>query len=154
MNLQKTENNFKTNIMSYLDTRDLEIEREDLKQEILNDFLEVFPQYEDMTDTFEDIRLDEEEIESWKDNWQTELEVIEAINELENSVGSEWSYGVTLIDEDDFEDYCEELVSDIGDLPKDLPSYISNNIDWEGVAEDLKVDYTEVEFRGTTYLYR
>ena len=138
----------------YLDTRDLETEREDLKQEILNDFLEVFPQYEDMTDTFEDIRLDEEEIESWRDNWQTELEVIEDINELENSVGSEWSYGVTLIDEDDFQDYCEELVSDIGDLPKDLPSYISNNIDWEGIAEDLKVDYSEVEFRGTSYLYR
>ena len=154
MNLQKTENNFKTNIMSYLDTRDLETGREDLKQEILNDFLEVFPQYDDMTDTFEDIRLDEEEIESWRDNWQTELEVIEDINELENSVGTEWSYGVTLIDEDDFQDYCEELVSDIGDLPKDLPSYISNNIDWEGVAEDLKVDYTEVEFRGTSYLYR
>ena len=129
-------------------------EREDLKQEILNDFLEVFPQYEDMTDTFEDIRLDEEEIESWRDNWQTELEVIEDINELENSVGSEWSYGVTLIDEDDFQDYCEELVSDIGDLPKDLPSYISNNIDWEGVAEDLKVDYSEVEIRETSYLYR
>ena len=140
--------------MSYLDTRDLETEREDLKQEILNDFLEVFPQYEDMTDTFEDIRLDEEEIESWRDNWQTELEVIEDINELENSVGSEWSYGVTLIDEDGFQDYCEELASDIGDLPKDLPSYISNNIDWEGVAEDLKVDYSEVEFRGTSYLYR
>lgn len=137
-----------------MDSRDLETEREDLKQEILNDFLEVFPQYEDMTDTFEDIRLDEEEIESWRDNWQTELEVIEDINELENSVGSEWSYGVTLIDEDDFQDYCEELVSDIGDLPKDLPSYISNNIDWEGVAEDLKVDYSEVEFRGTSYLYR
>ena len=154
MNLQKTENNFKTKIMSYLDTRDLEIERTELKQEILNDFLEVFPQYEDMTDTFEDIRLDEEEIESWRDKWQTELEVIEDINELENSVGSEWSYGVTLIDEDDFQDYCEELVSDIGDLPKDLPSYISNNIDWEGIAEDLKVDYSEVEFRGTTYLFR
>ena len=137
-----------------MDSRDLETEREDLKQEILNDFLEVFPQYEDMTDTFEDIRLDEEEIESWRDNWQTELEVIEDINELENSVGSEWSYGVTLIDEDDFQDYCEELVSDIGDLPKDLPSYISNNIDWEGVAEDLKVDYSEVTFRGTSYLYR
>ena len=140
--------------MNYFDTRDLEIEREDLKQEILNDFLEVFPQYEEMTNDFEDILFEEEEIESWRDNWQTELEVIEDINELENSVGTEWSYGVTLIDEDDFQDYCEELVSDIGDLPKDLPSYISNNIDWEGVAEDLKVDYSEVTFRGISYLYR
>lgn len=63
-----------------LDTRDLIEERNDLKQQILDDFLEVFPQYEEMTESFEDIRLDEEEIESWKDNWHTELEAIEAIN--------------------------------------------------------------------------
>ena len=138
----------------YLDTRDLETEREDLKQEILNDFLEVFPQYEDMTDTFEDIRLDEEEIESWRDNWQTELEVIEDINELENSVGSEWSYGVTLIDEDDFQDYCEEFIEDCGYISKDMPMIISNNIDWTGIADDMKQDYSEIEYQGNTYLYR
>ena len=140
--------------MNTLDTRDLEIERTELKEEILNDFLEVFPQYEDITDTFEDIRLDEEEIESWRDNWQTELEVIEDINELENSVGSEWSYGVTLIDEDDFEDYCEEELEQCGYFPKDFPQWIKNNIDWKGIAEDMKQDYSEVEFRGTTYLFR
>jgi hypothetical protein len=140
--------------MSYLDTRDLQTEREDLKQQILESFLESFPHYEDMTDTFEDIRFEEEEIESWKEDWFTELEVIEAINDLENSVGSEWSYGVTLINEDDFEDYCKELIEEIGDLPSDLPSYISNNIDWSGVADDLRVDYAEVDFRGETYLFR
>lgn len=67
---------------------------------------------------------------------------------------SEWDYGLQLIDEDGFQEYCEDLVSDIGDLPKDLPSYISNNIDWSGVADDLRQDYSEVKFRGTTYLYR
>ena len=139
--------------MSYLDTRDLEIERTELKEEILNDFLEVFPQYEDITDTFEDIRLDEEEIESWRDNWHTELESIEAINELENSVGSEWKYGVTLIDEDDFEDYCQEFVEDCGYISKDTPQLIKNNIDWSGIADDMKQDYTEVDFRGDTYLF-
>ena len=27
-----------------------------------------------------------------------------------------------LIEEDDYEDYCKELVEEVGDLPKDLPS--------------------------------
>ena len=137
-----------------LDTRTLAEEREELKQSILDSFLDTFPQYEDMTDTFEDIRFEEEEIESWKDGWYTELEVIEAINEVENEVGNEWEYGVTLIEEDDFEEYAQELVEDIGDLPSNLPSYISSNIDWSGVAEDLKADYSEVDYQGKTYLFR
>jgi hypothetical protein len=138
--------------MSYLDTRDLETEREDLKQQVLESFLENFPQYEDMTDNFEDIRFEEEEIESWKEDWYTELEVIEAINELEDEVGSEFSYGVTLIPEYNFEDYCEELCEDAGYISKDFPSWIE--IDWEATSNNMKQDYSEVEFRGETYLFR
>ena len=59
-----------------------------------------------------------------------------------------------LINELDFEDYCREFVADIGDVPKDIPFYIENNIDWTGVADDLKQDYLEVEFRDKIYLYR
>jgi hypothetical protein len=140
--------------MPYLDTRTLSEESEDLKQQILDSFLENFPHYEDITDTFEDIRFEEEEIQSWKEDWLDEIVTITDIEKLEDEVGSEFDYGVTLIDEDDFEEYCEELVSDIGDLPRDLPSYISNNIDWSGVADDLRVDYSAVNFRGTTYLFR
>jgi Antirestriction protein (ArdA) len=138
--------------MSYLDTRDLETEREDLKQQVLESFLENFPQYEDMTYNFEDIRFEEEEIESWKEDWFTELEVIEAINDLEDEL-TEWRYGVTLIEEADFEDYCQEFVEDCGYISKDMPQLIKNNIDWSGIAEDMKQDYTEVEFRGETYLF-
>lgn len=140
--------------MSYLDTRDLETEREDLKQSVLESFLENFPHYEDMTDTFEDIRFEEEEIESWKEDWLNEIVTITDIEKLEDEVGSEWNYGVTLIEEDDFEDYCKELVEDIGDLPSDLPSYIIDNIDWGGVANDLRVDYTEIVYQNNTYLFR
>ena len=140
--------------MNTLDTRNLAERREALKQEILDSFLENFPHYEEMTESFEDIRFEEEEIESWKEYFEEELQEIEEINSIEVELGSEFEYGVTLVDVDDFEDYCEELVSDIGDLPKDLPSYIANNIDWEGVAEDLKVDYTEVTYQGNSYLGR
>jgi hypothetical protein len=146
--------------MSYIDTRDLIEERNDLKQQILDDFNERF--YLEETD-FEDIELyfndeasesiTEEERQEFYDYWIEEQGKINEINELEDEVGSEWEYGVTLIDVDDFEEYCEELVDDCYDM-KDVPNFIRNNIDWSRVADDLKVDYSEVTFRGTTYLFR
>jgi hypothetical protein len=135
-----------------LDTRDLQTEREELQQTILDSFLEEFPQYADMTDTFEDIRFEEEEIQSWKDNWYTELEVIKAIDELEDKVGSEFEYGVTLIEEDEFEDFIEQDLEDCGYIPQDFPTWIE--IDWKATANNVRQDYSEVNFRGTTYLYR
>ena len=137
-----------------MDTRDLIKERENLKQQILDSFLENFPQYEDMPDTFEDIRFEYEEIKSWKECWEHELKEIEEINELENEVGREWDYGVTLISEDDFEEYCEDFCEEVGYVSSDLPAFIRNNIDWAGVAEEMEQDFSAVEFRGTTYLFR
>ena len=65
---------------------------------------------------------------------------------------SEFSYGCTLIEEDDFEDYCEELVIDCGYIPKDFPSWIE--IDWEATASNMKQDYSELDYQGITYLFR
>ena len=137
----------------YLDTRDLIEERDNLKQQILDSFLENFPHYEEMTDTFEDILFEEEEIQSWKEDWLDEIVEITDIERLEDEISSsEFDYGLTLIEEDDFEEYVEELVTDCGYISKDLPSWIE--IDWESTAENVKQDYSEVDFRGTTYLYR
>ena len=141
--------------MNTLDTRDLIEEREETQQRILDDWNEKFE--DEQLDDFSEIPTETEDsdVAMFLEYWEDELKQIEEVNELENDIDNgEFDFGTTLIDEHDFEEYCEELVSDIGDLPKDLPSYISNNIDWEGVAEDLKVDYSEVEFRGTSYLYR
>ena len=137
----------------YLDTRDLETTREELKQQILDSFLETFPQYEEMTESFEDIRFEEEEIESWKSDWEEELKQIEEIDTIENEC-SEFSFGETLIDEDDFEEYCQEFIEDCGYISKDMPMIISNNIDWAGIADGMKQDYSEIEYQGNTYLYR
>lgn len=57
-----------------------------------------------------------------------------------------------LIRESYFTEAMRELVSDIGDLPKDVPGYLV--IDWEATAENLKVDYTAVDFDGVTYYVR
>ena len=65
--------------MNILDTRDLIEEREDLKQQILNSFLETFEHYAEQTETFEDILFEEEEIESWKEDWLDEIVQIKDI---------------------------------------------------------------------------
>src|SRR6266404_4049110 len=48
----------------------------------------------------------------------------------------------------EMEDFCK----DIGDLPREIPAYMV--IDWEATAENLKTDYTSVEFDGITYWVR
>lgn len=135
-----------------MDTRDLIQEREDLKAQILEAFLEQFEHYADRTETFEDILFNEEELTDFNDYWATELEGIEEINKLEKEVGSEFEYGVTLIEEDEFEDYCRELCEDCGYISRDFPHFIE--IDWDATANNMRADYSETTFRGNDYLFR
>lgn len=79
-------------------------------------------------------------------------EFIDALAEEAEGYAEDWHYGTTLIRESYFVEYCQELCSDIGALPKEIPSYVV--IDWEATAENLKADYTEVEFGDVTYLVR
>lgn len=138
--------------MDILDTRDLIETREELKQEVLDSFLETFPHYEEMTESFEDILFEEEEIESWGEDWLDEIDQIFCIDEIEDEIGSEFDFGVTLIPEDDFTDYVIDLLEEIGYISKDFPSWIE--IDWEATAENVKQDYSEIEYEGRNYLFR
>lgn len=138
--------------MGILDTRNLAERREELKQEILDSFLENFPHYEEMTESFEDILFEEEEIQSWKEDFEDELKEIEEIDNIENELGSEFDYGVTLIPEDDFTNYTKELLEDVGYIPNDFPSWIE--IDWEATAHNVSQDYIEVEYQGNSYYGR
>jgi hypothetical protein len=61
-------------------------------------------------------------------------------------------YPGTLIDRTYFVEYCQDLVSDIGDLPETIPSYLA--IDWEKTAKNLEVDYSTIDVDGREYLYR
>lgn len=138
--------------MNVLDTRDLIEKREELKEKIFNDFLECFPQYEDMTDSYDDILMEEEEIQDWKEGWSEEIEHIEEIDSIEEEIGSEFDYGTTLIHEYDMEEYVKDLLEELGYIPKDFPSWIE--IDWSATADNVKQDYSEVTYQGTEYFYR
>lgn len=84
-----------------------------------------------------------------------ELTGLEAILEdLAGNGGDEqWEgvwYPVTLIADSYFETAMDELLEDIGYLPKNLPSYLTIAIDYAA----LQQDYTSTEIEGETYWYR
>ena len=148
-----------TTIMSYIDTRDLIEERDNLKEQILDDFndrfnteLDDFDEIETYLNDEASENIDEDERDDFKSYWEDEYQQIDDIDEVENAVGSEFTYGCTLIEEDDFGDYVRELLVDCGYISKDFPHWIE--IDWEATSENVKQDYSELEYKGETYYFR
>lgn len=81
-----------------------------------------------------------------------ELAALEALASEAEPYADDWKYGATLVRESYFTDYAMEMLKDIGDLPKDIPWYIE--IDEERTAQNVKQDYTAVEFGDITYYVR
>jgi hypothetical protein len=92
-----------------------------------------------------------DKIAAWVEANGDELHILEELTE-EASQADDWEYGVTLVRDSYFTTYAQELLEDVGDLPKDLPSYIA--IDWETTARNIRVDYFSVSFDGVTYWVR
>lgn len=82
-----------------------------------------------------------------------ELEVLSSIIDQLGDCG-DFERGEGLIHEDHFTEHCQELCEDTGAIPKDLPGYIEDHIDWKGVAREMKQDYMEVDFDGVSYFMR
>ncbi len=98
--------------------------------------------------------------ENWEEqaeNWVVpeEIEHYQAINgfceELENHC-PDLLHGATVIHEDYFMEYCQDLLDDCGNIPKNFPTWIE--IDWNKTTENMKVDYSGVEYNGETYYIR
>lgn len=61
----------------------------------------------------------------------------------------------TLVHEDYFQEYAEELAVDIGAIDRRQRNHWPYTcIDWEQAAEELKQDYSVIDIRGGTYYYR
>ena len=61
----------------------------------------------------------------------------------------DWYFGANLIADCYFTEYVEDMISAIGDLPMEIPSYLV--IDWEETARRLKGDYVKLTYNGVTY---
>ena len=137
-----------------IDTRDLAEKREELQTDLVDSFNDFFDtEIEDFDELIKYIDDSEnEDVQEWRYDNSNDFEHIEEIDELEEEI-SEFSFGETLIPEDDFTEYCEDMVDDCYNL-RDVPGFIKDNINWEGVASDLSVDYTNVTYQGKSYLVR
>jgi chromosome segregation ATPase len=100
---------------------------------------------ENLCDLETDLEIAEDD---FSEEEKAELEVLLS---LRDEV-SEWHSGNQLINENYFTEYAQELCEEIGDVPKNLPHYIS--INWEETADNIKADYSECTYNGDTYLYR
>jgi hypothetical protein len=102
-------------------------------------------------DELQNMRDDEDE--DYDDDAREELEALEALAEEASGYAADWQHGETLIRDSYFAEYAEQLADDIGATNKDAP-WPQNHIDWNAAAEELKQDYTCVEFDGVDYWIR
>ena len=135
---------------NYLDTRDL-AKRMDELEELETALADAKEALADADPDEDNVALHEDVNRAIEDFGEAEIAELAELREIKNYV-SDWRYGETLIPEEDFVDYCQELLLDTGVLPKDLPDYIE--IDMDATAENLKADFVEVEYLGNTYFVR
>lgn len=148
--------------MSYIDTRDLDERLTELEERDNAECDDCFGCVRSINDTRQtlptDCRpdpLDDDEVSE-----------LDALRELRDAIGDEWSYGATLIPESEFADYAREFAEDIGIFSVPVYSIYSQErqdisgqwlftcIDWEQAADELRSDYSTVTFDGTDYLVR
>lgn len=109
-----------------------------------------------VTETAETQVAAEKAMDDWDetDEGQEYNRLKSLLDELSGSGGDhQWRgdwYPVSLIRDSHFNDAMDELLEDTGDLPRDLPSYLTITVDYDA----LQMDYSSVEFDGVTYWYR
>jgi len=106
----------------------------------------------DIEDRIEELKdILNSNVDDDKENLQDEIEELKELETLRDDVGScEWDFGITFIHEDYFDEYAEDFFNEIYTIPDNISSYI----DYEKFSNDLKHDYSVVEFRGKTFYYR
>lgn len=97
-----------------------------------------------------------EEIRNWLDDGddtdEEDRALVTAIDELREDV-TEWYDGNVLIRDDYFVEYAQETAEDLGAVD-DSSRWPCDCIDWERAADELALDYHEVEFNGHTWKVR
>lgn len=93
----------------------------------------------------EETAIHEDEVE--------ELARLRALAEQGEQYADDWKYGAVLVRSTYFVDYAKQYADDvISDMREN--SWPFNHIDWDEAADDLKIDYTEIDFDGVEYLVR
>lgn len=109
---------------------------------------------DELAETANDTEVDSDERDVAREDREAAEEEYNALTNLwDTESDNEWEWGATLIHTDYFEEYARELADELGFIDREA-SWPVRHIDWEAAANELAVDYREVEFDGATYLVR
>ena len=141
----------------------LEDERTALSDK-LDEAQEAFNEYNPPEDEWDSNKADElkttikdaqEALTEWDESDEgQELKSLTALQDDAEGYSEDWKHGSTLVRDTYFQDYTEELASEISDYNPNKVSWPMNCIDWEKAADELKQDYTCVDFDGVEYWTR
>jgi hypothetical protein len=142
----------------FIYTSNLSKRRDDLKQQILEAFNDIFftelEEYSEIETYLGDEvaeNITEKEREKFFSDWKDEIDEINEIDYIESEC-YEFKFGCELIHFDYFTEYTKELLIDCGYINKDFPSWIE--LDWEATAKNVADDYSYIDYQGETYLFR
>lgn len=143
-----------TNADETIDTRDVLERIAELELEAQGRFMEENEKDGEGTSYGE---LASAELSDWLDEEDgEELKLLVAlIEEVRNTSDERPEDGVTLIRETYFDgDYAENYADELGFFPEGVnkSAWPFSLIDWDEAADELKEDYTDVDFDGVTYL--
>ena len=85
---------------------------------------------------------------------RAELKALEEFADEASEYAPDWHYGETIIHADYFTQYAQELSDELSPRDGAMAQWPFTHIDWEAAADELKMDYSEVEFEGVTYYIR
>ena len=127
----------------YISTQDLADRLEELENELDN-----LEKAVDDADEEDDIDSTQEELSDWLEENNGELKELTSLKE---EIGSAWG-DETLIPEDEWESYVQDLCEDCGYIAKDFPWWIE--IDWTATAKNVAQDYSVVTYQEWDYYVR
>ena len=107
----------------------------------------------------EKFREEQISFENWvEDSEDSDVEEFRSLKafceEIDCMSGDSLRDGITIIADSYFENYAQELADDIGDLKGLTSQWPFNHIDWEDAADELKNDYSSVEWDGNEFWIR
>lgn len=127
-------------------------------REIIERIEELEAEQADLVEQLSNGAITEADMQAFDKEQGAELDALRAlVTEAESS--PDWTYGETLIRDDYFIEYTEQLIDDCyPEVSKALASsawpMTCLKMDYEQAARDLKVDYFDVTFNGSTYWIR
>lgn len=98
----------------------------------------------------EDLDAARNAVAEWDADNGDELTTLRAFASGGEGSFSDWYFGVALVRDSYFETYARQFADDIGATGKEL-SWPFTCIDWAQAADELRSDYSNIEFDGVTY---